>query len=168
MKPAPKMLYMLMLTGSHDAAVPVRRTNPFNGEPVDVYPPALTDAENAEAEPLLARHGARCEGRRHVLQLGDGTAVEVVAGVDDGEPGRWSVSFGAYLQHLSRDAMRFLFELCDAGSFILEGADVGVVTRAAVMDQHCDDGFVLVRSPEALEILMKEGRSAYAKHVGSS
>lgn len=36
------------------------------------------------------------------------------------------------------------------------------------MARHLDAGIVLVRSPEALGILMKEGRSAHAKHVESS
>lgn len=160
-----KMLYMLGLTGSHAAAVPVRRTNPFTGEPVDVHPAALTDAELAAAEGVLARYGARAEGRRRSLTLPDGTGVEVEVGAGDDEPGRWSVSFGAYLQKLSPDAMRFLFELGDAGSFIVEGADVGVVTNEAALARHPDAGVVLARSPEAMTILLKEGRSAYEEHV---
>lgn len=108
MNPAGRMLYMLSLTGSHDSAVAVRRNNPFTGQDIDTYPPALTDTETADAKRVLARYGARLdESGRYVLQLSDGTAVEVVPGGEsDGEPGRWTVSFGASLQRLSREVMQ--------------------------------------------------------------
>lgn len=161
------MVYTFSITGSQSAAVPVRRKNPFNGQFVDIYPPALTDAEMAEAKRVLARYGARAEeDGRLVLQLSDGTAVEVVAGLDAGrESGRWTVSFSAYLQRLNREAMQFLFEICSAGNFILDGGDVGVVTDAAVMDRHRDDGFALAHSPEEMEILVKEGMNAYKEYI---
>ena len=169
MQPAKKMLYALSMTGSHNTTVPVRRKNPFTGQFVDTHPLVLTDAEAAAARRILARYGARVEdGGNHVLQLSDGTAVEIMAGVEaDGEPGRWKVSFGAYLQRLSREVMQFLFDLCSAGNFILDGPDVGVVTSDAVMERHRDDVFAIARSPEEMEILLKEGMSAYKEHIES-
>jgi hypothetical protein len=158
------MRYMFSMTGSHDAAVPVRRQNPFTGELIDVYPPALTDAEMAETKRLLARYGAQAEDACQFVQLADGTTVEVIAGLE-GEPGRWRVSFGEYLQLLSRDAMQFLYDLCAAGTFILDGPDVGVVTDQRLFEQHRDDGFALAHSPKELEVLVKEGLTAYKQHI---
>jgi hypothetical protein len=168
MQPATKMLYALSMTGSHDATVPVRRKNPFTDQFVDIHLPVLTDAETAETRRVLAHYGAVKDRGRHLLQLSDGTAIETMAGVErDGEPGRWTVSFGEYLQRLSREVMKFLFDLCTAGNFILDGPDVGVVTSEAVMDRHRDDGFAIARSPEEMEVLLKQGMSAYKKHIES-
>jgi hypothetical protein len=120
-----------------------------------------------KAKRVLARYGARAEEDGCLaLQLSDGTAVELVAGLNaGGEPGRWTVSFSAYLQRLSREAMQFLFDICSAGNFIVDGPDVGVVTDEAVMDRHPDDGFALAHSPEEMEILVKEGMNAYKKYI---
>ncbi len=118
---------------------------------------------------VLARYGARTEvDGRQVLQLSDGTTIEVVAGIEDSEPGRWKVSFGAYLQALSSEVMQFLFDLCLAGNFIVDGPDVGVVTSEAVMEQHRDGGFALAHTPEELAILLKRGMTTYKKHVERS
>jgi len=164
-----KMLYALSMTGSHEAVVPVRRKNPFTGEFVDIHPHVLTDAEIAESKRVLSAYSARAEpGNRYVIRLADGTAVEVIAGLDaTGEPGKWKVSFGAYLQRLSRDVMQFLFDLCSAGSFIVDGPDVGVVTSEAVMNQHRDSGFALARSPEELDVLLKQGMQAHKARFGA-
>jgi hypothetical protein len=163
--PAEKMLYTLTLTGAHASKTPARMKNPFTGGFIDVPQLSLTDTERAAAKGVLVRYGAKAKtGGLHLVQLVDGTAVEVVAQAKS-KPEPWTVSFSAYLQSLSQEALQFLFDLCKAGSFILNGDDVGIVTSAKALKGREEDGFVLVPSQKELGILLKEGIGAYRKHL---
>lgn len=168
-KGSTSMSYDLMLSGSHRSPTAVRRRNPFTGEDVDLHPNLVSEEEVREAKRLLARYKASDggDGRHLVVRLPDGMQLEVTVGsAADGERGAWQVRFGAFLQRLGGEAMKFLFELASAGGFVVEADDVAIATSASVKERVPDS--VLVASPDEMGILLKQGFEswkAYAKQV---
>jgi hypothetical protein len=150
------MLFGTRLSGTTKGPEVVR-TNPFTGEALKLALEVVSEAEAEAIKGVLTRYGAKLtKAGGYRLKLADGTLVEVAMGHGNDDPG-WTVAFSAFLQDLSGEVMTFLFELCSAGNFCLDGDDLGIVTTAEAMERIGARGAALARSPEELERGLKEG-----------
>ena len=156
------MPYEIRLTGSRKSpSVTKKLANPFTRENMILEPWFANDDDTRRAREVLDRAGAEeVAERKHLLALADRSAVLVTrAGPVEGNEHDWRVKFPSPLQALSDDAFVFLFELCAAGSFVIDGDDVAIAAAPSVKERFAD--VVVVSSPADLCVLMKLGLEAW-------